>query len=129
MKRAIQLAKKQKKKISAIVIYKNFEIGMGINCKKFNYTSNSHAEINALKQAAFYSYNRVTKNSTIYTTLQPCINCLFYISLFKIKNLVFGSFYKKKKITYSKSKIKFYKNILENKCNKLLKNINNKPYL
>lgn len=130
MKRAIQIAKKQKIPISAIIVHKNFEIGVGINCKKFNYTSNSHAEINALKQSSFYGYSRIIKNSTIYTTLQPCVNCLFYISLFKIKKLIFGSFYKKVKIKYNKKYITEAKsNILEKTCNKLINKFNNKLYL
>lgn len=130
MKRAIQIARTQKTKISSIIIYKNFEIGIGINCKKFNYNSNSHSETNALKQASFYSYARIIKNSTIYTTLEPCINCLFYLSLFKIKNIIFGSFYKKTKIKYNEKYInKNKKNILKKKCNKLINNSNNKLYL
>ncbi len=122
MIRAINIAKKAKKKkkipIGSILVYENFEIGIGLNFKKFNFHSASHAEINCLKQASFYLLNRITKKGVIYTTLQPCEICLLSLKVFNVTNIFFGTYQKQKK---QKKHVKIHGGILKKKCNKLLK--------
>ncbi len=129
MKRTINIAKKaflkNKSPIGSILVWNNFEIGIGFNFKQFNYYSITHAEINTLKQASFYCSNRILTESIIYITLEPCIICLTSILLFKIKKIVFGSYCKNKNpktIINYKNKIKIVGGILKNECDNLLKN-------
>ena len=94
MKRAIWIAKKEilknKIPIGAIIVWNNFEIGIGCNFKHFHYCSLAHAEIIALKQGSYYASNRIIMASVIYVTLKPCFICINSISLFKIKLIIFG---------------------------------------
>ena len=76
--------------IGCILVYNNFEIA-----SSFNYSDNyfcffDHAEINVLKQAMFYLSNYILLNTTLYTTLNPCLMCLNSLYLSKVKNYIFN---------------------------------------
>lgn len=137
MMRVINIVKKlqfnNKFPIAAIIVYNNFEIGLGLNYKKFNYYSSSHAEINAIKQASFYFSNRLVKNSTLYINLEPCPICLYYISKFNIKNIIFGSYNIYYKTHKYDTNISLNGGILKKECDEILKyfykKTNNKLYL
>lgn len=124
MKRAIWIAKKELKKnkipIGTILVYNNFELGIGYNVKRFNYCYLSHAEIITLKQSSFYCSNRMLKQSIIYTTLEPCFICKNSILIYKVKKIIYGT----KSIIYNeknlKNNIKIKNNKLEKKCKILL---------
>ncbi|HFL8819421.1 MAG TPA: deaminase [Candidatus Azoamicus sp. OHIO2] len=130
MNRAVLIARKASSlgniPIGAILVRNNFEIGVGLNFKQFNYYSIAHAEITALKQSSFYCRNRLAQECAIYTTLEPCFTCLSVLLLFNIKYIVFGAYYNKKLLyttrkTY-KNKIIIIGGILENQCSVLLNN-------
>lgn len=132
MTRAVWIAKKAlstgKIPIASILVKNNFEIGMGLNFKQFNYYPFAHAEINSLKQASFYCNNRLLKECIIYTTLEPCSICLSSLLLFNIKLIIFGAHYTKQHCTQikNKKKITIIGGILEKECTSLLKNFYSK---
>lgn len=129
MSRALWIAKKAfargKIPIASILVKNNFEIGVGLNFKEFNYYSIAHAEINSLKQASFYCENRLLKDCTVYTTLEPCVTCLSSLSLFNINLIIFGAYHTKQYHNIKKkrtNKITIIGGILEKECNLLLNN-------
>ena len=54
---------------------------------KYNYCRASHAEANAIAQAARYGV--AIKGSTLYVTLQPCFVCLKLLATAQIKGIYF----------------------------------------
>lgn len=114
MYRAIEIAKRNALKntlpISSILVNNNFEIGIGVNFKDKTKINTNHSEANAIKQAIFYSSTTQLKNSTIYTTLEPCLMCTALILSLKIKSIIFSTYRNKKislqyKYTYKKHSI------------------------
>lgn len=108
MRRALLLAKNalylNKVPVASVIVCDNFEIGIGFNFSNYNFASLSHAEINCLNQACFYTSNYVLPECTLYVTLEPCFVCLSVIFSSRIKRVVFGAYYKKHKChTFVKS--------------------------
>lgn len=108
MRRALLLAKNalclNKVPVASVIVCDNFELGIGFNFSNYNFASLSHAEINCLNQACFYSSNYVLAGCTLYVTLEPCFVCLAAIFSSRIKRVVFGAYYKKYKChTFVKS--------------------------
>jgi dCMP deaminase len=54
---------------------------------KYNYCRASHAEANAIAQAARYGV--AIKGATLYVTLQPCFVCLKLLATAQIKGIYF----------------------------------------
>src|SRR4030066_301029 len=54
---------------------------------KYNYCRASHAEANAIAQAA--RYGGAIKGATLYVTLQPCFVCLKLLATAQIKGIYF----------------------------------------
>lgn len=101
MRRTLLIAKKaldlKRIPIAAIIVYKNFELGIGFNFSDYSFASLSHAEMNSLKQACFYLSNYILSECTLYVTLEPCFMCLSIIFSSRIKRVVFGAYSKKYK--------------------------------
>ena len=52
----------------------------------------AHAELLAIREAAWVLGTKVLSNCTIFVTLEPCAMCAQAISLAKFKRLVFGAY-------------------------------------
>jgi dCMP deaminase len=61
---------------------------------KYNYCRASHAEANAIAQAARYGV--AIKGATLYVTLQPCFVCLKLLATAQIKRVYFELAYESK---------------------------------
>jgi dCMP deaminase len=71
----------------------------GISGKNLGECLCSHAEENAITQAAYYGIS--IKDSTLYTTFSPCLMCTKMIINSSIKNLVYDSTYSLNNLEFS----------------------------
>lgn len=129
MKRALHVAQKalllNKIPIGAILVYNNFELGLGFNFSKFHHCFFCHAEVMSLKQGCFYNSNYLLNNIVLYITLEPCSNCMFFIFSSNVTRIVFAAYSKKKSLFFLDSicckKNSVTGGVLENKSIFLLK--------
>jgi len=136
MRSALDEAEKARKSdeipIGAIVTLNNEVIGRGFNSVIKNSDPTCHAEIMALRDAAFYLSNYRLPEVNLYVTLEPCIMCLGVIFQARVKQVYFGAYDAKfhscdpsqnlvnnQAINHHTS---FIGGILEDECSALLKN-------
>lgn len=133
MKRALFLANNafflKKIPIGAVLVYCNYEIGIGFNYSNFNFCSFCHAEIICLKQGVFYSSNFFLERSCLYVTLKPCVICMSSCIFSNINKVIFATYNKKNDFFLHRKFSKFiYLNcdFLENEANLLINKYYNK---
>lgn len=131
MKRAIEFAKKANGEIPVgAVIVKDGEVIAGaFNRKEELNDVTAHAEILALREASEKLGRWRLDDCDMYVTLEPCPMCAWAIINSRIKTVYFGSY----DINYgalvsaldvrklSSSKLKVYGGIMEEECDKILK--------
>ncbi|HEY9322436.1 MAG TPA: tRNA adenosine(34) deaminase TadA [Candidatus Methylopumilus sp.] len=95
MKLALELAKKAELKnevpVGALVVLDGKIIGQGMNTSIGDYDPTSHAEINAIREAARAIKNYRLKDCTIYVTLEPCAMCVGAIQHARIDKIIYGA--------------------------------------
>ena len=95
MKLALELAKKAELKnevpVGALVVRDGKIIGRGMNTSISDYDPTSHAEINAIRDAAKAIKNYRLKDCTIYVTLEPCAMCVGAIQHARIEKIIYGA--------------------------------------
>ena len=95
MKLALELAKKAELKnevpVGALVVRDGKIIGRGMNTSISDYDPTSHAEINAIREAAKAIKNYRLKDCTIYVTLEPCAMCVGAIQHARIEKIIYGA--------------------------------------
>ena len=95
MKLALELAKKAELKnevpVGALVVLDGKIIGRGMNTSISDYDPTSHAEINAIREAAKATKNYRLKNCSIYVTLEPCAMCVGAIQHARIEKIIYGA--------------------------------------
>ena len=95
MKLALELAKKAELKnevpVGALVVRDGKIIGRGMNTSISDYDPTSHAEINAIREAAKAIKNYRLKDCTIYVTLEPCAMCVGAIQHSRIEKIIYGA--------------------------------------
>jgi tRNA(adenine34) deaminase len=95
MKLALELAKKAELKnevpVGALVVRDGKIIGRGMNTTISDYDPTSHAEINAIREAAKAIKNYRLKDCTIYVTLEPCAMCVGAIQHARIDKIIYGA--------------------------------------
>jgi tRNA(adenine34) deaminase len=95
MKLALELAKKAELKnevpVGALVVWDGKIIGRGMNTSISDYDPTSHAEINAIREAAKAIKNYRLKDCTIYVTLEPCAMCVGAIQHARIEKIIYGA--------------------------------------
>ncbi len=77
--------------IGAVIVKDNKIIGHGWNNPIQSCDPTSHAEINAIRDAARNVNNYRILNSTIYVTFEPCIMCLGAIQQARLSEIIFGA--------------------------------------
>jgi tRNA(adenine34) deaminase len=95
MKLALELAKKAELKnevpVGALIVRNGQIIGQGMNTSISDHDPTSHAEINAIREAAKAIKNYRLKDCTIYVTLEPCAMCVGAIQHARIEKIIYGA--------------------------------------
>ena len=136
MRAALEEAERARKSdeipIGAIVTLNKQVIGRGFNSVIKNSDPTCHAEIMALRDAAFSLSNYRLPEVSLYVTLEPCIMCLGAIFQARVKQVYFGAYDAKfhscdpdQNLVNNKTinhHTLFEGGILEDECSALLKN-------
>ncbi len=77
--------------VGAVLTYDGKAIGEGWNRPISSRDPSSHAEMEALRQAAAHLGNYRLPGTTLYVTLEPCVMCAGVIVLARIERLVFAA--------------------------------------
>ncbi len=95
MKLALGLAKKAELKnevpVGALIVRNGEIIGQGMNTSISDHDPTSHAEINAIREAAKAIKNYRLKDCAIYVTLEPCAMCVGAIQHARIDKIIYGA--------------------------------------
>jgi tRNA(adenine34) deaminase len=95
MKLALGLAKKAELKnevpVGALIVRNGEIIGQGMNTSISDHDPTSHAEINAIREAAKAIKNYRLKDCAIYVTLEPCAMCVGAIQHARIEKIIYGA--------------------------------------
>lgn len=117
--------------VGAVVVRNGEIIGRGRNGREKGLDISSHAEINALKDAAKHLGRWDLPDCSLYVTLEPCLMCSGAILQARVRYLCFGALDEKAGAVVSN----FYvfdsknaytpplidKNVLKNECEEILK--------
>lgn len=77
--------------VGCVIVASGEAIGKGRNSPIASLDPTAHAEILAIRQAAFALGNYRLTEATIYCTLEPCIMCAGAIVMARIPRLVFAA--------------------------------------
>ena len=95
MKIALSLAEKARMMgevpVGAVVVFENRVIGKGFNKRESAQSPLSHAEIEAITEAAAYLRSWRLEDCELYVTLEPCIMCSGAIVQARIPKVYFGA--------------------------------------
>ena len=95
MREALELARQGESAgevpVGAVVVVGGELAGCGWNAPIARHDPTSHAEINALRQAAARSRNYRLDGATLYSTLEPCVMCAGALVAARVPRLVFGA--------------------------------------
>lgn len=77
--------------MGAVLVHEGSVLGEGWNRPISSTDPTSHAEIEALRQAAARLGNYRLPGSTLYVTLEPCVMCAGAITLARVERLVLAA--------------------------------------
>ena len=77
--------------VGAVIVSGNAVIGRGFNQPISQSDPTSHAEINAMREAARNERNYRLPNATMYCTVEPCMMCAGAMMHARLVRLVFGT--------------------------------------
>lgn len=78
--------------VGAVVVSGARIVGRGHNAPLSSNDPTAHAEVLALRQAAGEMRNYRLVDTTLYTTVEPCLMCMGAMLHARVKRLVFGCF-------------------------------------
>ncbi len=76
--------------VGSIIVYQNTIIGEGIESGKTTNDITNHAEILAVRDAIKRGYKDLLKESTLYSTHEPCIMCSYVLRHHTIPEVILG---------------------------------------
>ena len=88
---AEEAAKEGEVPVGAIIVKDNEIIGKGFNRREKKLDVTSHAEIEAIKEAAAHLGSWRLSGCTLYVTLEPCLMCSGAILQSRLQRVVFGA--------------------------------------
>jgi tRNA(adenine34) deaminase len=95
MQRALELAREAEGAgevpVGCVVVAEGEIIGEGRNSPISLLDPTAHAEMLAIRQAAFAANNYRLNDATLYATLEPCAMCAGALVAARIRTLVFGA--------------------------------------
>jgi tRNA(adenine34) deaminase len=95
MRRALELAREAEAAnevpVGCVVVAEGEVIGEGRNSPIALLDPTAHAEMLAIRQAAFAINNYRLNEATLYATLEPCAMCAGALVAARIRTLVFGA--------------------------------------
>lgn len=91
LKEAVKAFDADEVPVGAVIVHKSRIIGKAHNQIKLLKDPTAHAEMIALTQAAAYLESERLLDTTVYTTIEPCMMCAGAMILGRVKRLVFGS--------------------------------------
>lgn len=95
MREALALAAKAAEEgevpVGAVLVRDGQKIGEGHNCPLRSNDPTAHAEIQALRDAAWKAENYRLPGSVLYVTLEPCAMCAGAIVHARVARVVFGA--------------------------------------
>jgi tRNA(adenine34) deaminase len=95
MRRALELAREAEAAgevpVGCVVVAEGEAIGDGRNSPISLLDPTAHAEMLAIRQAAFAAGNYRLNEATLYATLEPCAMCAGALVAARIRTLVFGA--------------------------------------
>jgi tRNA(adenine34) deaminase len=95
MREALELARKAAQAgevpVGAVVVQAGAVVGRGWNAPVSRNDPTAHAEILALREAASALGNYRLENTTVYSTIEPCVMCAGALVAARVGTLVFGS--------------------------------------
>lgn len=114
--------------VGAIIVKNDQVLSCACNEKEKNNDPTAHAEILAIKEAAFKLDNWRLDECELYVTLEPCPMCAWAIIQSRIKSVYFGSFDKQYGALgsvidlrqHANSNLKVYGGILEKECDNVI---------
>jgi tRNA(adenine34) deaminase len=77
--------------VGCVVVAGGEIIGMGRNSPLESLDPTAHAEMVAIRQAAFAAGNYRLTDATLYCTLEPCVMCAGALVMARVPTLVFGA--------------------------------------
>jgi len=77
--------------VGAVVVKDGHIVGRGRNRQREEGLATSHAEMEALADAAFSTGDWRLTGCTLYVTLEPCPMCAFAAILSRVERIVFGA--------------------------------------
>jgi tRNA(adenine34) deaminase len=94
MKEALRLAKISASlgevPVGAVVVFEGEIVGLGLNRRELTGSCVEHAEMNAVKDASVNLGRWRLIDTTVYSTLEPCIMCTGALCHARISCLVYG---------------------------------------
>lgn len=95
MQRALELARAGallgEVPVGAVLVRDGVVLGEGYNCPISTQDPTAHAEVVALRAAAYQTGNYRLTNSTLYVTLEPCTMCVGALVHARVSRLVYGA--------------------------------------
>jgi tRNA(adenine34) deaminase len=95
MRQALDLAREAEAAgevpVGAVLVRNGQVIGRGRNSPIHTHDPTAHAEILALREAASASRNYRLADSTLYSTIEPCVMCAGALVAARVTRLVFGA--------------------------------------
>lgn len=95
MRRALELAREAEAAgevpVGCVVVAEGEAIGEGRNSPISLLDPTAHAEMLAIRQAAFAAGNYRLNEATLYATLEPCAMCAGALVAARVRTLVFGA--------------------------------------
>lgn len=77
--------------VGSVLVHEGQIIGQGIESGKTTNDITNHAEVLAIRDAIAQGHKALLKNTSLYSTHEPCLMCSYVIRHHKIKQIIYGT--------------------------------------